>query len=475
VVSKSASSERCARAAPALRASGLAFSPAGAERALFTDLALAVAPGEVVLVTGPTGSGKTSLLRQLAGVPPTGARASGEVLADERPLMLLQDVDAQLLFTTVEDEVASGPRAAGSPAERTRARVARALDAVGLRGFETRTVDALSAGEKQRVALAALLALEPRVVLLDEPTSALDRTGRSRLVKVLAGLAARGTAVVIADHRPETFAALSPRHLRLDKGALLAWSLAPPSRDDVLTGAGRGRPTRARPHRDHVTPGRALDCRALSVEDASGGKLLSDVTLSVERGERILLTGPNGCGKSTLLRTFAGLLRPARGLLRVPAARRAGRRPAHGGVGLLFQSPERNLFERTVREEIGFVLRRAGLRGPDLDHRLDDVLARCELTAQADRSPLRLSFGEQHRVALASVIAPEHELLLLDEPFAGLDADARRGLLALLVREQARTGCAIVLASHDAAPLDRFVDRTVALTPEGTPCAEDPS
>jgi energy-coupling factor transport system ATP-binding protein len=198
----------------------------------------------------------------------------------------------------------------------------------------------------------------------------------------------------------------------------------------------------------------------LCIADAAGRALLHRVSLRIAPGERVHLTGRNGAGKSTLLRAVAGLLRPTSGRIRIAGVDRA--RP--GAVGLLFQNPERNLFERNVEDEIAFGLRRLGWRSRDVTARVRDVLARCGLEHVRERSPLRLAFGEQHRVALASVLAPQPRLLLLDEPWTGLDPESRARTLELLDREQAAQGFAVLLASHDPPSAGRGLRAARQLT-----------
>jgi energy-coupling factor transport system ATP-binding protein len=207
----------------------------------------------------------------------------------------------------------------------------------------------------------------------------------------------------------------------------------------------------------------ALAIEGLWVRDAAGRELLRDVSLEIAPGERVHVYGANGSGKTTLLRAAAGLLQPARGCVRMAGLRPTAGAPLVGRVGLLFQNPERNLFERSVLEEVAFALRRMGWPRRRVEARVAEVLDRCALSQLRERSPLRLSFGEQHRVALASVLAPAPTVLLLDEPFAGLDLESRHHLLEMLAREQRRRGIAIVVASHDALPAYGWAHRRVEI------------
>jgi len=420
----------------------------GGDAALVRDACLAIEPGECVLLTGPSGCGKSTLLRAIAGVLPGGGRSEGRIATGGRAALLLQNVETQLLFTRVEEEVASGLGRGTATGDRINGLLTR----VGLAGYASRTVDALSAGEKQRVALAALLAREPALLLLDEPTSALDCSGRRQLANLLSALKARGHTLLVADHETAPFRALADRHYAMKEGGLTPAALPDAGADGIPLPTASPAPG--------ADAGARVRCDALAVCDVEGRPLLEGLTLEARPRERVLVSGPNGSGKSTLLRAIAGLLPAASGSVRLDLGRDAA---APGAVGLLFQNPQRSLFEHCVADEVAFALRRRGLGRAAVERRVEETLAACGLAEVRDRSPLRLSFGEQHRVALAAVLAPEPALLLVDEPFSGLDREARGLVLALLAREQRRTGMTIVLASHDREPLARWAHRVVDL------------
>jgi len=201
----------------------------------------------------------------------------------------------------------------------------------------------------------------------------------------------------------------------------------------------------------------------LFVSYPGSGNILNDVSLSVMKGELVHLHGENGCGKSTLLKTIAGAIRPDSGKLRVEGREFPKMGELLGRVALLFQNPQRQLFEDTVADEVAFTLKRLKLPQEDIEHRVQAALAVCEAAHLADRLPLTLSFGEQHRVALASVIAPDPELILLDEPFAGLDPTQRLRLLKILAQLREERGTTIVIASHDPLPDLEWADRVVVM------------
>jgi len=335
------------------------WTPNGASRPALRDVTFQLAQGECVLLTGPTGAGKSTLLRAIAGALPAGGAARGSLEVAGHATLLFQNVDTQLLFSTVEEEVASG-LCAGLDDAAAAGRVEAALASVGLSRLARRTVEDLSAGERQRVVLAALLASEPSLLLLDEPTSALDRPARARLADTLAQLKARGHSLLIAEHVTSPFRALADRSLAIEDGRvrerLLAQDDRPWARDTLRSVGGSGR--------------LLVRCRSAEVTDPDGNTRLRATDLELHVGERLLVHGPNGAGKSTLLRLLAGLLPTSRGdvdfddALQPTPHRRSAQLP--GRISLVLQSPPRNLFAHSVTEEIAFTLKRAGWPAEDI-------------------------------------------------------------------------------------------------------------
>ena len=219
----------------ALELRAFAYTWPGALTPALAGVDLRVCPGECVWLGGPSGAGKTTLLRAIAGVLPEAGRRDGRIRVEgERPALLFQNVETQLLCTTVGDEVAFGLELRDIPTHDRDERVGAALDALGLAAFLHRPVGDLSAGEKQRVVLAALLALEPGLLLLDEPSSQLDAPGRRRLVRCLRDLKRRGHAVLLADHVFGPYAELADRCVGLKEGRLVP--MDGPSEPPAATG-----------------------------------------------------------------------------------------------------------------------------------------------------------------------------------------------------------------------------------------------
>jgi energy-coupling factor transport system ATP-binding protein len=446
----------------------LSYRYPGASSPALSEISLTVGEGECVCLTGHSGCGKSTLLlaamRLLRGGRLSGAISlPGELggAPGTCPVgMIFQNPESQILCTSVAEEVAFGPENLCIPPEEIGRRVEEALSAVGLAGVQDRSPERFSAGQKQRITIASVLSMHPRLLLLDEPTSQLDAGGKRHLAEILAGLKARGYTLLLAEHDPRPFAGLIDRYLVLDKGRLVRSESSAPEAEYY-------RPSRAAtgttwPQHDGGAAA-VIEVAGLDLSYPETGQVLRDVHLQVRRGERVHLFGHNGAGKSSLLRCLAGLEQPDQG--RVSLAGLVLPRPEQlpGKVGVLFQNPARQLFAETVQQEVAFTLERVGFPRSDRDCLVAEVLEICGISHLVGRAPLTLSFGEQHRVALAAVLAPRPELLLLDEPFAGLDYPQRFALLDILAQLPARLGTTVFIASHDELPDASWADRSLVL------------
>jgi energy-coupling factor transporter ATP-binding protein EcfA2 len=437
--------------------------PAAAEPVL-QDLEFTVDPGEFVLLAGASGSGKSTLCRLLNGLIPHlhGGELRGHLTvagADLRSTpphrlshtvgLVLQRPDAQCLATTVARDLAFGPACQGLDRTTIARRVRTATEWMDIAHLLDRSPHTLSCGEQQRVALAGVLAMAPQLLVLDEPFAFLDATGAEQLRDRLRSLHAASITLIVAEHRLGEVADLASRLLVLHQGRLVAdgapesilagnvaaWGLEPP-----------GPWPEAPPLPAATAPQPVVEWDGVWCE-RDGQPVLCGASLSSAAGEIVALLGANGAGKSTLLRHGNGLLRSQRGAVRV-LGRPVGKRPVAElarEVGLVMQQPAHMLFAPTVRAELAAgpcALRR---HDPGWCERLSE---RFGLDPLLDRPPQLLSAGEQRRVAIAAVLASRPRALLLDEPTAGQDANARAILRALLT-ECASDGLAITVATHD--------------------------
>jgi energy-coupling factor transport system ATP-binding protein len=406
-------------------------------------VSLRIDPGEFVAVVGPNGSGKSTLARLLAGLAePTGglirrpgAAGVGQVGGTA---VIFQRPETQVLGVRVRDDVVWGlPAGHGIDPESL-------LERVGLAGMGDRETSTLSGGELQRLAVAAVLARRPRLLISDESTAMVDLEGRQQLVDLLARLSAEdGIAVLHVTHREEE-ATVAHRIVALDHGRMVDHVPLAPA--PVSNGARRisGSPLVRLDGVSHVySPGTPWAQTALR-----------EVDLSIGQGESLLVLGHNGSGKSTLAWIIAGLTTPSQGhatLDGMPI------REAAGQVSLSFQHPRLQLLRPTVGSDI---MSASGRPESDVGAALQDVGLD---PALADRRVDQLSGGQLRRVALAGLLAGRPKVLVLDEPFAGLDRAARRSLIAMLSRLRDQRGLTLVMVSHDVEGADELVDRAVVL------------
>ncbi len=439
-----------------------------------SGLSLSIQPGEFVLVTGPSGSGKSTLLRALAGLIPHASLAhmKGRVVVDgldtqEHSLPILaghvglvfQNPATQLFCLRVEEEVAFGPRNLGLSPDEVARRVEWAMAAAGLEHLRGRRVNTLSDGEKQRLAIAAVLAMAPRILILDEPTSNLDMVGTRQVLSTLERLRRESSTVVIAEHKTGEVGRLADRVFILEKGLPVADGSPAEvfARREMLHRLGVRRPTAhpqsdwadlIAPNEDDPPPGEPL----VELEGVVAGygkrQVLAGLNLSIRRGELVALVGDNGAGKTTVARLLAGLVKPRQGKVRV-----------RGRVGLLFQNPLEQLFCETVEEEVAFGPRNYGLLTPAL---LEDTLAIADLGSLRNRRIHALSGGEQQRTALASVLALRPDLLILDEPTMGQDWGHLSAFMDHVGRLNGK-GMAILLITHDYELVHHYAQRVLLL------------
>ena len=427
----------------------------GMARPALEEVSLTVEPGQFVAVVGANGSGKSTLVRILAGRPPTSGvlRRPGSA-APGRPggtAMIFQRPESQVLGVRVRDDVVWGlPRNEAVDVDAL-------LRRVGLDGFGARETSTLSGGELQRLAVASALARRPRLLISDEATAMVDAEGRALLTNLLAALAAdEGIAVVHVTHRMAE-AKRADRTLFLDQGRLVE-HLPPP----VSLGA-LSIPCWNTEKAAHLVPRvpatGSVELSGVGHVYTPGSpwahRALSGIDLTVGAGEGVMVLGRNGSGKSTLAWILAGLLVPTEGQARLdgqPIDQRLGE------VALSFQHARLQLLRRTVRSDVRAA---SGVDAAGAEAAL--ALVGLDPADLGGRSVDQLSGGQQRRVALAGMLARNPRVLVLDEPFAGLDDDARRGLVAVLARLRREVGLTLIVVSHDTDGAEQLVERVVTL------------
>lgn len=474
------------------------FSYACAGAPALLDACLEVPEGAFALLTGVTGSGKSTLLRLAKPeIAPVGelsgtVRAFGEDVrglgapASARAVgYVFQNPDAQMVCDTVWHEMAFGLENLGVSEAEMRRRVAETATFLGMGPWFRDRVPELSGGRRQVLALASVLAMRPRALLLDEPTSMLDPVAEQAFLALLFRANRElGMTVVVATHTPAPMLGYATCAFALEGGRvreaalddLAPDALAPASSSEILVtfSAENGRETdanlggvRGEARRASGTTAEKNAGPALSLDDAwfrygrNEDWVLRGLDLTVARGEVRALLGANGCGKSTILQVVAGVLRPQRG---------RARNACSADQALLPQSPKAVLACETVRGELMEWSTSSGRYGAA---EVDAALARLGLAECAERHPYDLSGGQQQLLALEKLLLVRPRLLLLDEPTKGLDLEARAAV-ARRVRAAASDGATVLLATHDAAFV-RAVAETASLVFDGEVAVTEPA
>jgi energy-coupling factor transport system ATP-binding protein len=506
-------------ASSAVAVDGVTFTYHGADRPALRGVSFAQAAGEMIGVMGASGAGKSTLAKCLNRIVPEfedgefhGAiRIAGESIellrvCDVAPKvgMVFQDFESQLFSTNVAHEVAFAMEQVGMDRAEMDRRIMPALEAVGLRGFEHRDPMSLSGGEKQRLAIASVLALRPSLIVLDEPTTDLDPEGRAEVFELIKKLRAQGLSLIVIEHESEELRA-ADRIIVLREGEIAADG--PPaevfSRTELLTACGVRPPglghalellgidvqpksveeahdaiVRAYPRIatslvrsvvDNVEPAASSGLPFIGIENVSfsytgGPRVLDSIDLKVEAGEFVAIVGQNGSGKTTLAKHIVGLLQPATGRVTIDGKDRSQMRPAETAraVAYVFQNPDHQIFAATVEDEVAFGPRNFGLPDDEIQRRCDEALNAVGLQNERQSDPFLLSKGERQRLAVASVLVLRPRMLILDEPTTGLDHREQLRMMAL-VRDLNRAGIAIVIITHTPWLVAEYARRVVLM------------
>ncbi len=494
------------------------------------DVSFEIDAGSFVLILGRSGSGKSTLALNLVGIYPDyfGGRNQGRLrinhpdrgLVNRRELesaerfrlinMLFQNPEDQIVTLTVEEEVGFALENYLFEPPEIHRRIDYALDLVGLHGFRQRETLHLSGGEKQRVALAAMLALEPSVLILDEPTSNLDPAGTADVLATIDRVCEKtGLTVMVIEHEVDevfdrvdtvllveeqrVLGPYTPRDLIDERGLFVRddMGLWIPQAAEVgleLRAAGidlgdrvplngtelveavetldLGFPLHAEP--GSPLPSERLGTAVISVNDVSFAyderPVLDGVNLSAFRNELLAIVGQNGSGKSTLATLFNGIMMPDSGSVLVDGVPTSGYDFAQlvKRVAYIFQVPEKQFVRGTVYDEIAHGLRALGLSEAEVNERTIELLETVRLLDRRDASPYVLSHGQKRRLSVAAMVVGKPEVVVLDEPTFGQDYHQAENLMQLL-RGLADGGAAVIFITHDMRLVAEYADRAAVL------------
>lgn len=515
----------------------LSFTYPGTDRLALTGVDLTVREGSFVLIAGPSGCGKSTLLRRLKPAIAPYGRVGGAVFFEGEPIealperrqaaeigFVMQDPEMQIVTDKVWHELAFGLENLGTDQRTMRVRVAEMANFFGIQSWYNKNVSELSGGQKQLLCLAAVMVMQPKLLLLDEPTSQLDPIAAGEFFDTLKRINTElGTTIIVTEHRTEALFPLVDEVVFMRGGGIFysgtprscakIFSTAPefaavlPTAMTCFASCSGDNETEApltvREGRSWLEKRVGACETALFPETSSGGKapkaekaeykakkpllemrevyfryersapdILKGADLSVREGELFCIMGGNGAGKTTAIMAASGLYRPYRGkilfegksIFSIPETKRLGET-----VAVLFQNPRLSFVKDSIREELNAVVKRFKLE----PSRLDEVAELMELGPILDSNPYDISGGELQRAAIAKLLLPRPRVLFLDEATKGMDAFFKARFGALL-RKLCAEGTAVVLVSHDIEFCAEYADRLAmffdgGVIAEGTP------
>jgi energy-coupling factor transport system ATP-binding protein len=485
-----------------LRIEGLTFRYHTRPEPALQDVSLTLEPGELLLVAGASGCGKTTLIRCINGLIPRTYRGElqGRILVygqDARSMnmaelsqqvgTLLQDPERQIVGSFVLNEVAFGLENLGLPRAEIRARVEEVLAYLGISHLRDRETFHLSGGEKQKVALAGVLAMRPRILLLDEPLASLDPVSAQEALALFRRLADEGVTIILVEHRVEDALSIRPdRVLYLEDGRI-AYAGPPDRMTDAVDYRQVKLPAPLILQRAVAAPPPRLETAIqpngreplVVFEDVSfaydeaGPPVIQGVNLTIRRGDIIALLGPNGAGKTTLVKHAIGLLKPRQGRVLVGGqdTREMSVAQVARMLGYVFQHPGHMLFAPTVREELAFGPRNLGFSREEIDQSVARAVEMVNLRGLEEYPPLALSFGQQKRVSIAAVLAMRSRILVMDEPTAGQDYWNYMTFMDSIL--QMPGFAAVLFITHDLDLAICYANRVVLMA-EGRVAADGP-
>lgn len=509
---------------PKLQWRAVSFAYRGCSRLALDGVDFHVGEGELVAVIGPTGAGKSTLIRCGSGIVPKFFKGrfageiavEGELIAGMRVADLagkvgtvFQDFESQLFSTNVRLECAFGMENLGVDRETMIGRIERIGRLTGISGLMDREPQSLSGGQKQRLAMASVLCLDPDVLLCDEPATDLDPEGRRDLFALLRRLRELGHSIGLVEHETERLLD-ADRIVVLREGRIVAEGRPAEVLGDVDFCAENGihapqlfelfsrlglpeRPSTVEEAEailrhggfsvvegpeysgDSVSGPPLIAIEDLRFSYLSGEEVLKGVSLGIKEGEMVAVLGSNGSGKTTLVKHMNGLLRAVSGsvLIEGEPIERIGTAGMGRRVGFVFQNPDHMLFAESVFEEVAFGLRNYGFSEAEIPERVKGALDAVGLSGVEAVDPFVMTKGDRQKLAVACVLACEPKVLILDEPTTGLDATEQLRMMELL-RGLNRVGHTIVMITHSMEVAARYAGRSVLMA-SGTVIADLPT
>lgn len=443
----------------AVKLENYSFRYPNTEEWVLKDLNFTLHYGEMVLLSGMSGEGKSTLLHSINGIIPNiiAGEQNGDIYVAEENIRnkkaneiskilgsILQNPDSQIIHNRVEDEIAFGCENLNMEVSDIKKAIEAACSEMKLqKNWYTKT---LSGGQKQRLMTAAILAMNQKILLFDEPLANLDNEGAHLLLQSLKKLASQGYAILIIEHRIDIVAPYADRIAWMERGSVKFYN----NMADALDRGGRTIPSR-------ITKDKAMDHPCFILDQLSyqiaNRDILKELSMTIYKGERLVILGENGCGKTTLLRLLSKMIKPSGGSIR-QFIDKESKKPGPSWfdkIGYVYQNPGYQLFMPTVWEEVN-------LRAKSSETAMK-ALKRFSLEHLKDRHPQSLSEGQKRKLTIACIIAMEPEVILLDEPTVGQDFDGLKNMVDILNEVHAATGNTLITITHDFRCAESLADR----------------
>jgi len=444
---------------------------------------LSVSQGEFLAVMGENGAGKTTFCKLLNGIIPhiSGGYLSGKIEVDGDDTknssvpqlavkvgMTLDDPDAQLFTSSVREEAAFGLQNILLPPDEMEVRIKHALEAVGLSGFEEREPSSLSGGEKQRLAIAAVLAMKGKILVLDEPLCRLDPQGARELMSVLSGLRKNeNITVIMTMHDSAKAAEFADRVCIFKNGKIIALDTA----KNIFSNSDLLRENNIQPVTDNFTDfiPQEETCAdpAISIKNLSflysNGSGIKNINLEIANNDFIAVTGNNGCGKTTLLKCITGLLRPSEGDIFIHG-KNTKKIPVcdiSKDVGFVMQNPNTQIFTDSVYKEVSFALKNMRLSKAEIIQKTETALKTVGLN-DTDAFPPALSRSDRTKILIACVLAMGCKIIILDEIDAGNDYPGSLKVMDI-ARDLHSRGFTIIFVTHNMFLAGEYANRLIKM------------
>ncbi|MBI5065390.1 ABC transporter ATP-binding protein [Candidatus Woesearchaeota archaeon] len=463
---------------------GLTYYYPGENNCVLKDVSFKVDEGNVLGIIGPSGGGKSTLMLALSGLIPHSINGEmhGKVLINGKDTakmsmaelsqsvqILFQSPESQLFALNVEDEITFGLENLNVSWSKIEQKLEYVLKLLNIDNIRYRSIEELSSGQKQRVALAAILSMEPKILLFDEPTANLDPAAIKNFKQIINSLRKKHTIVII-EHNVELIRDMADRSILIDNGKLIIEGKP----KDVFKSE-KYKDIMLQPHNVNELINKLqkistktknkpiLQIKHLNFSYSNKTRVLSDIDLDVGKGDFIGIVGLNGSGKSTLALNIIGLLHgkgqiilDGKDITNKDVYERTKK------IGYVFQNPNYQLFEEDLDKEISFGPKNIGLSETEVKKRVEEALHITNLASFRDRDPHALSVGQKRRVSIASILVMKPEIIIVDEPDTGLDHKNAKRLMDY-VKKLNRSGKTIILISHSIELVAEYCNRIIGI------------